>query len=209
MKFSRTPFAIAILAGGASRRMGQDKASLTVDGVTLLERTIQVAAGIGPMGIFIVGRDAPRNETPIPAVYLPDPDGRQGEGPLAGIVTALEKAKAEEIPGVLAIPCDMPHLTAEALQWLAETAQKSDSGEHGIAAQVTEGQPEPLFAVYKTEALSFLQDRLTAGERSPRRAILRGRFVLASVPGEIVPFLRSVNTPEEWKAATEQGIMRP
>ena len=50
-----TTISIAILAGGRSTRMGQDKTALTLGGQTLLERTICTAQSAADT-VLVVGR---------------------------------------------------------------------------------------------------------------------------------------------------------
>lgn len=180
--------------------MGRDKASLPVTGGgTLLEQLGRVAAGISPATIFVVGRGRPEGWDGPESVFLPDPSERQGGGPLGGILTALEVAEAHGIPGVLTLACDMPCLTMEALDWLASVAAVS-AEEHGASTLGEDGGPEPLFTVYQLAALPYLRTCLAEGERSPRRAIKRGRFSLLTPPPEVAGALANVNTPEEWAA---------
>ena len=85
---------IAILAGGASRRMGQDKAALFLD-------TLQQAAEATGLPVVVVGGAAL-------------PDDHLGQGPLGGLATALRHTNET----VLAVACDMPALDTEAFLWL-------------------------------------------------------------------------------------------
>jgi molybdenum cofactor guanylyltransferase len=196
-----TSLAVAILAGGASRRMGRDKASLPVDGGTLLERTAHIATEALPLAsLMVVGREQPDGWAAMNAVFLPDPPERQGEGPLGGILTALEAVEERGISAILAVACDMPRLTPDALRWLANAAENA-TAEHGLVTLAEDGQPEPLFAVYRIAALPHLRACLSEGERSPRRAIARGDFARLTPPPDVVAALANVNTPEEWAAA--------
>jgi molybdopterin-guanine dinucleotide biosynthesis protein A len=76
-----------ILAGGESRRMGRDKAFLSILGQTLIERMIARAREAGAEEVFISGR-AGRvyPDLGIPVLY----DREPGLGPLAGIERALD-----------------------------------------------------------------------------------------------------------------------
>lgn len=85
---------IAILAGGQSRRMGQDKAALFLP-------TLQQAAEATGLPVIVVGRDTLPDETP-------------GVGPLGGLATALRHVQGP----VLAVACDMPLLDTAAFLWL-------------------------------------------------------------------------------------------
>lgn len=80
------PFAGAVLCGGASRRMGRDKALIPVDGRTLAGRVADALDAAGASPVVAVGGDlAALRAEGLTAV----PDAMPGAGPLAGIVTAL------------------------------------------------------------------------------------------------------------------------
>lgn len=81
----------AILAGGAARRFGTDKAFALIGGVALID---YARAALTPHvdRIVVVGRDI---------VDRPAP----GLGPLGGLCAALHHARDGE---VLTVPCDVP-----------------------------------------------------------------------------------------------------
>ena len=102
----------ALFAGGASRRMGLDKAVLTVGGETLLARTSRLAKDAG-LSVVVVGRARPDDWTLDTAAFLPD--DVPGLGPLGALTTLLRRVSEP----VLALACDLPRLDADALRWLA------------------------------------------------------------------------------------------
>ena len=106
-----TPLVAAILAGGQSRRMGRDKASIIWQGETLLARTARVAQEAG-FAVMVIGRERP-DGWPLPDTRFV-PDAYPGQGPLGGLATALEAANQD----VLLLACDMPLLSVEAIAWL-------------------------------------------------------------------------------------------
>jgi molybdenum cofactor guanylyltransferase len=80
------PFTGAVLCGGASRRMGRDKAFIPVGGRTLVRRVADALEAAGATPVVAVGGDlAALRAEGLTAV----PDDAPGAGPLAGIVTAL------------------------------------------------------------------------------------------------------------------------
>ena len=88
-----------VMAGGDSRRMGQDKADLVFDGETLLRRAIATMQAIFPKVIVSVrqvraGLDVPQVCDELPA-----------SGPLAGLISGLAQAGTS---WVFAVACDMP-----------------------------------------------------------------------------------------------------
>ena len=81
----------AVLCGGASRRMGRDKATLVLDGRPLAVRVADELAAAGALRVEAVGGDA---EALVRAGLVHRPDRWPGEGPLGGIVTSLEAQPA-------------------------------------------------------------------------------------------------------------------
>lgn len=156
-----------VFAGGASARMGADKATLrwpTPDGgrVTLVERAA-----------LTLDRLCPRVE--IAAGALPDDawpdrptfeDVEPGQGPLAGLVAALERARERGLDGVLALACDMPLVGPDELQPLVDALRGSDGvGEVDAAMWVVDGRDQPLCAAYRTSCAGPGRRAFDAGAR--------------------------------------------
>src|SRR5271163_3705700 len=111
---------LAVLAGGEGRRMGGPKGSLSLDSRPILERLLDRLAWPGPtLLVTAPGRNHPpgwrrfTNEATDPVA---------GEGPLRGILTALENASTNE---VVVLPVDMPNITRAPLAWLAARLQEN------------------------------------------------------------------------------------
>jgi len=182
--------AVAIFAGGASRRMGRDKAQLTIEGVPLLERTARVALEV-PARVLVVGREAPSDWPLLQVGFVPD--DTPGLGPLGGLQTVLQR-EAE----VLALACDLPRLTADGLRWLLSQRTATPSP-HGLVVD-NEGQLEPLFAIYTQACLPLINANLAALRRSLHALIAVGDFAFVPAPPEIAAQLINVNTPEDLAA---------
>ncbi|MDQ2798359.1 MAG: molybdenum cofactor guanylyltransferase [Armatimonadota bacterium] len=179
---------ITILAGGQSRRMGTDKAVLKFGGMTLLERAARTALATG-IPVLVAGRLRP-DDWPLPEVDFV-PDALPNCGPLGGLQTALRHAACP----VLALACDMPLLTPDALRWLSAQAA-THSGEHGLEV-LNNAQWEPLFSVYTPACLPLIETRLAAGRLSLHGLIESGDFGLADAPDWVAAQLVNINTPEE------------
>ncbi|MGA2879161.1 MAG: molybdenum cofactor guanylyltransferase [Bryobacteraceae bacterium] len=174
-----------VLAGGASKRMGQDKALLPYRGTTLVEHVAKIvkeAAG----SVTLIG-DPDRLGHLGLAVF---PDELPGCGPASGIYTAL---RITETDWNLVVACDMPSVSAELLGELlrrAETAERNC-----VTAMGPYGQPEPLCAVYHRRCLPALT-------RSIRDKRLRMRDFVKEIGAIWVKVdaseLANVNTPPEW-----------
>lgn len=93
-----------------------------------------------------------------------------GEGPLGGIITALEDAaeNAEESRWNLMVSCDMPFLTGDWLKFLAERAAKSRAQ---VVLPHSAAGPEPLCACYRTDAASALRAAFETGVRKITEAL--------------------------------------
>ena len=197
--------AAAIFAGGQSRRMGTDKAALRLGESTLLEQTAQMALDAA-LPVLIVGRARPHNWLLSTAFAE---DSIPGLGPLGGLQTALQTTQSP----VLALACDLPLLTTEALRWLRMQPEEWQAGQgsqigqgkpHGLIV-VNEGRWEPLFSVYRPECLPLIEARLAAGRRSLHGLIEAGQFAFVPAPDWLSAQLVNVNTPEDWQAVEQQS----
>jgi molybdopterin-guanine dinucleotide biosynthesis protein A/uncharacterized protein YqeY len=99
----------AILTGGRSTRMGRDKASVIVEGTTMLGRVASALSRVTDR-VVLLGSDREEWEC--------WPDSVHAQGPLAGIATALRRS---DRPRVLAVAVDHAFVRHETLQQLALT----------------------------------------------------------------------------------------
>jgi molybdenum cofactor guanylyltransferase len=147
--------AAAVLAGGASRRMGRDKATLAVGGVELASLALAAAARVAHPVVLVAPEGHPARRVAAPAVADP------GLGPLAALAAALDALEAEH---VLVLATDHPGLRVELLARLVALA-----GEAEAVACRRGPRLEPLVAVYeRVPALAAARARLAgpAGGRS-------------------------------------------
>lgn len=184
-----------VLAGGASSRMGRDKAGLELDGETL-------AAGAARRLVAVCAEVAlaDRGRQLVPGLpSLPDGPGR---GPAAGLLGA-----ARAFPGrpLLALACDLPRVP---VPLLAELGRTFESAGADWVLPRWRGGSEPLCALWGPRALAALEDRVArgiyalwslAGEEDLAVHWLEGDRLAAFGPPEEL-FL-NVNTPEELEAA--------
>lgn len=150
---SPPPLTGLVLAGGASRRMGRDKARLVVEGELLAVRVVRrLRAGCDR--VLIASGDGDR----LPGIA----DGQVADavpdaGPLAGILAGLEAART---PLVAVVAVDMPFADVAVLEVLASHWD----GEVGVVPRV-DGRVQPLHAVYATAAAADLRRCLGEGRR--------------------------------------------
>ena len=95
---SRQSFSAVVLAGGASSRMGSDKAWIEVGGVPLVRRQLDIVREAGASEVFLSGRAGVDYRGLDVPVLL---DARPGMGPLAGVQRALDRtiASCSSAPG--------------------------------------------------------------------------------------------------------------
>lgn len=157
------PLSAAILAGGISRRMGTDKALLSVrpDDPPLLAQSRDRAQAVAA-DVFIVATGRPEYGR-FGLRVIPDafPDG----GTLGGIATAIRHARHDYC---LVLACDLPFLSVPLLHWMA--AQPRD---YDVLAPRTAGASRQgggmifhtLHAIYGKRCLPAIEARLAAGQR--------------------------------------------
>ncbi len=156
-----------VLAGGGSTRFGQDKALVEFDGAPMLLRMRALLAAITD-SVHVIA--APHRYASLGVNAIGD--RWEGQGPLAGIVTALLKTSESTCAAEwnLIIGCDMPFLTSEWLKYLA--ARASGSSAQVIAARSPQGL-EPLCACWRTSAASNLRQIFEGGTRKITEAMKR------------------------------------
>ncbi|MGE3856877.1 MAG: molybdenum cofactor guanylyltransferase [Dehalococcoidia bacterium] len=173
-----------VLAGGRSSRMGRDKATLVLDGETLLQRTVRALAAVADEVVVVCapGAALPDLDAPCPIRVVEDPV--EGEGPLVGIAAGLEAARA---PVVLIVGVDMPFLRPALLALLAERVA---AGARWVLP-IADRRPQPLCSAFARDALPVLRAHIEAGDRAPMTvAADLGMVRLAE---------------EEWRAADPDG----
>ncbi|HVB06807.1 MAG TPA: NTP transferase domain-containing protein [Acidimicrobiales bacterium] len=155
-----------LLTGGTSARMGVDKATLLVGGVTLAERVGELLAAAVALAVE-VGRG-----TSHLATTLEQPPGA---GPLAAVAAGhaalVERGLGADVP-CLVVACDLPLLSAAVLDRLVAYAG------HWSVLPVIDGHAQPLCARWSAEDLAAAPLALAAGERSLRGLPDRRQAVL-------------------------------
>jgi molybdopterin-guanine dinucleotide biosynthesis protein A len=220
-----------ILIGGGSTRMGTDKSALIIDGHTLLERTIAAisplvgeilivgkpsASSVGTPGGTSRGLEHAAQTASLTIRRVAD--RWPGEGPLGGILSAFASTTALEM---LVVAVDLPWLCVDSLRALcaapmtvvSETVGESktaNSSSKRVKTKV-EDRPadcvmtlhrsrlQPLHARYTRRCESLMGAKFADGERSIVRCnLLVGEHRAEENDRSSV----DVDTPEEWKLAT-------
>lgn len=182
--------AAVILAGGASRRMGRDKATLPYDGTTLVERMVEI---LRPRCATIFVIAAPGQ--PLPALDAEVlRDEVRGVGPLLATARGLRAAAVAGLELAFVSAVDMPLLSVDLLDELTGPAVR-------LRADVVlpwDGRDHYLAGVYRTSLAQKAAELVAAGERSMRSLVERVDTQRIVMPEQVS--LTNVNTAADLDA---------
>lgn len=185
-------FTALLLAGGESRRMGRDKATIEFRDEPLWRRQLVTLRALAPEDVFVSARVAPFWLPDDVELILDDPPSR---GPLSGLTKALDAMRTTH---VITLAVDTPFMTSEQMKRLCDLA---DIG-CGVVPLIA-GRAEPLAAIYAAEALPVFSDALAGTDFSLQPIIRKlageGKVKLIAVPAENEHLYRSVNEPGDLK----------
>lgn len=142
----------AVLAGGASARMGEPKAELRIGGVTFLEAIIRTLATVVDEVVVCGGDSAPPG---IPLIADPHP----GLGPVGGIVSAFEVSGGRPL---VIVPVDVPLIDERTLRVVASPSPVA--GQMRMAR--VSGRPQPLVAAIALDLAPYATAVLGGTDRS-------------------------------------------
>ena len=140
-----------IMAGGKSRRMGQDKSMLMVNGEPVIKYIFEQ---LRPhFNQILVSSDDVSRYSFLGVQVVPD-EG-VGKGPLMGIASSLRVSR-NDINFVIA--CDIPEIDIGFVRRLIRESRNFDA----VLPQTGPSKYEPLFAVYKKSTLAAIDESITA-----------------------------------------------
>ena len=179
-----------LLAGGKSRRMGRDKATIEWRGRPLWQWQIEKLRVLRAEKIFLSTQsDVPWRPADV-EIVLDTPPSR---GPLSGLAAALV---ATETNHLLSLAVDMPFMTTEHLRHLCGLAADG----MGVIPMI-DRRAEPLSAIYPKEARAMFVEALQRNNLSlqPIVASLVASNMLQVMPvsGPTREFYKSINAPRD------------
>ncbi|TCI04848.1 molybdenum cofactor guanylyltransferase [Corallincola luteus] len=186
-----------VLAGGQSRRMGEDKALLQFHGEPLVARMLGRVRQAGLAQVFVSGDypDYPH------LIDFPDAAGQViSQGPLAGLLSVAEQLRGQ-YGFMVVVPVDMPLLPPSTIHQLLEQPAE-------IPAVAYQDAYFPLRLILDDHLIEHLRCLLDQHEHKLRslRALLERlpkRWLPLPDPPEL---LSNVNTPEQWQWALQQAL---
>lgn len=194
----KTGIGAALMVGGQSSRLGQDKALLQLGpgAAPLWEVQLQLLQRVGAAELLLSARPdqnfAVEKEGDVRVIL----DDLPGEGPLSGLASCLRATNESHL---LVLAVDMPRITASFLQRLLEQCSPGI----GVAPR-QKGRWEGLAAVYPVDLAYLAETRLRSGDRSLqgflREAEAQGKMLPMEIGEEDEGLFQSINTPEDLEA---------
>ena len=174
-----------ILAGGASRRFGSDKARAEVDSVPLIVRLARRVEPHVSRVVVVASREGEYADLNLHTVG----DLIPGLGPLGGLLTALRDARDAE--WVLLLSCDLTELNPE---WISALLAARTVDARIVAFQSEPRQPFP--ALYHRDLVPLVRDAIDQEQLSMQRLLRTASTVSAPLPPDW-PEVPQANTREE------------
>ena len=173
-----------VLAGGASRRMGgQDKATIELEGETLLERAVR---RLRPQVDRTVVNAPPGAWNDSHVQLVPD-DLPDRPGPLAGLLAVMERADEED--RIVSVAVDTPFFPADLVARLTEYET--------VAFAASDGRLHPVFGVWPARLRDDLRAFLQGGERKILAFADRHGFAQVEFGAHPHDPFFNVNTPDD------------
>jgi molybdopterin-guanine dinucleotide biosynthesis protein A len=175
-----------ILTGGQSRRMGQAKALLTLGGLSFLER---IAAAARPLvqEVAVVDNGAV-GSTWQGTIWA---DQYQGQGPVAGIETALRQMST---PYALVLSCDIPLVTTVVLEYLISSHIPSKT-----TIFTLQEHWQPLVGIYAKSQQPIFEKALQEQQYRLMAVLEQLPLQLCPCPAPWSQHLSNINTPKAYQ----------
>jgi molybdenum cofactor guanylyltransferase len=187
-----------LLAGGESRRMGTDKATLLFRGKPLWQVQLETLRRLRPQEIFVSAKTDP-SWRPADVRFVADIP--PSCGPLSGLAASLVKIHTAHL---LALAIDMPFMTVNYLRSMCDVIEPG----RGVVAKI-ENRAEPLAALYPREAEIDFRVALAGTDFSLQNLV---RHLVASGKLQEIPVMkqerllfRNVNNVSELDAMVARG----
>lgn len=195
MKATKPKIFGLILAGGYSRRMGQDKALLEFHGKPQVEYLFDLLQRYCTK-VFLSKRSDQAAYKNIPPIN--DTDEFSDHGPLSGILSAMK-----EYPDAnwLIVACDLPFITDKTIQTLLNKRDPRKTATAFISVQ--DALPEPLCAIWEGHAYSSILKLFNEGINCPRKILIKSDTHLLNQDDP--HWLDNINTPQEYAVIRSRG----
>jgi molybdopterin-guanine dinucleotide biosynthesis protein A len=183
-------FSVAILAGGRSRRMGENKALLKVGGVAVLQRVINAVKNLTDDLFLVTNTPQVYQNFSLPMALDVIPD----KAALGGVYTAILQSRHE---WTLVLACDMPLLKTQVIIFLADYLNTAD-----VVCPLIKSYPETLHTFYRKTCLPIIKRQIAADILKINDFFdqVNVRYINEAMLSSVTPnynFLLNVNTPAD------------
>lgn len=156
-------YALVLLAGGKSSRMGENKAKLTYAGKTFTKTLILKAKSLGIEQILLSGFEEKEENVQVVWDIYPD------RGPLGGIHACM---KAMKTPFCLVLPVDVPQIPEEVLEELLLFHEQMMMAEKKVPVLLKHhGRRENLIGIYPVEMADYIEELIKENPTSVHRML--------------------------------------
>jgi molybdenum cofactor guanylyltransferase len=182
-----------LLAGGASRRMGKDKATIIFRRRPLWQSQLDLLRNLELAAILLSARIDPPWRPPDVQFVVDEPPSR---GPLSGLAASLAKMRSSHL---LALAIDMPFMNEQCLRSLLDQIEAG----RGVLPKI-DNRAEPLAAIYPAEAYRDFAVALSGNDFSlqalTNQLVKAGKLRVVRVSKEDESFYRNLNEPANFDA---------
>jgi molybdopterin-guanine dinucleotide biosynthesis protein A len=193
--------ALAILAGGEGSRMGFPKGEMRPGGRPILPLLLERFDWPGPtLLVTAPGREHPTGWELFSRECV---DPQPGQGPLRGLLTALENTP---VPHVVVTAVDMPGIGRPQLEWVGREL-RTWPGVVGIMLREghgAAGRVQPFPSAFRIQAAPLVRRMLETNHRSLHGLLDDASILALDAPAEWGEEVwTNVNTPEDLGALEE------
>ncbi|ENN95917.1 putative molybdopterin-guanine dinucleotide biosynthesis protein A, partial [Methanocaldococcus villosus KIN24-T80] len=174
-----------VLAGGEGKRIGGEKPFKIFNGKCLLDYPVDLLMSLNIPYVIVFAKNpinTKKEREFIRKSYIVSFDLIENKGPLMGLLVGMRVLEKEWF---LALPCDAPFITQEAIKKLINFI---DNKYNIIIPKHKNGYIEPLFALYRRDCLKEIENIILEGKNlSLRNLIKRSKplFIDAEIFGNI------------------------
>jgi molybdopterin-guanine dinucleotide biosynthesis protein A len=169
--------------------MGVDKALLVVDGEPMVVRAAAALADAGASEVSVIGGDA----GVLASLGLRTVADRwPAEGPLGGLVTALDGARADV---VVVLAADLLRPDPAAIRGVVDVLARVDGAD--LAVPIVDGRAQWLHAAWRRGCRGHLEQEFAAGERAIHRAVAASGLVVVDATDLPAAAVADADTPDQ------------
>lgn len=196
---NRADKGVIILAGGDSKRLGQPKALLNFEGLSLIERMVQKLEKL--FNRITLVTDRPELYRGLPVKITGDLIADQVKSPLRGIHAGLS---VSDLPYQFVVACDMPYLNLDLIDYM----EGFTSGYDVVVPQIG-SYYQPLHAYYSRRCIGVIEKQIELGSYkiidfyAKINAYYLGRAEIEKFDPEQRSFI-NINTWDDYHQAMQQ-----